>query len=330
MSRAEEVVARAIGDFPTDYITQTNSVSVPIIDQLAPDEQLHFVFFNRNKGFRIFEPDGEELTPDHTVSGESKCFLLITDARLIYLVGQPDESEDRTQSFEYDQIIKVEVDSGLVKNELIELFTDDGRKYRFVNLAIMSATLEEGAKYIRLEMDSVQSNKAENNNSKDSENESSTDTNQTTSANYCTNCGAKMSSDSLFCGDCGSEIGSGNTDTNQEYNPGATADTIAEKVSDKSDEKWQSEYSTFVWVTSGIVALITFPLGLMIPAYFYFKASKGDGSSQSTAEIATVLLFNVLGMIVVELIGVNKIITFFQLIILGLMLLGIASYFGLL
>jgi hypothetical protein len=329
MSRAEEVVARAIGDFPTDYITQTNSVSVPIIDQLAPDEQLHFVFWNQTRGFRIFEPDGEELTPDHTVLGKSKRFLLITDARLIYLVGQPDESEDRTQSFEYDQITKVEC-SREVTTEIIELFTDDERKYRFANVSVESATNEEAAEYIRSQIDSVQSNKAENNNSKDSDNESSTDTNKTTSANYCTNCGAKVSSDSLFCGDCGSEIGSGNTDTNQEYNPGATADTIAEKVSDKSDEKWQSEYSTFVWVTSGIVALITFPFGLMIPAYFYFKASKGDGSSQSTAEIATVLIFNVLGMIVVEFIGVNKLISYFRWFILILILSVIASYFGLL
>jgi len=330
MSRPEEVVEQALGEFPTDYITQTNSVSVPIVDQLAPNEQLHFVFFNGDKGFRIFEPDGEELTPDHgSLKTESKRFLLITDARLIYLVGQPDESEDRTQSFEYDQITKVECDRAATA-EIIELFTDDGRKYKFANVAYKSATNEEAAEYIRSQIDSVQSNKDENNSSKDSDTESSTSTNQATSVNYCTNCGAKVSLDSLFCGECGSEIASGNTDTNQEYNPGATADIIDEKVSDESDGKWQSEYSTLVWVISGVVALITFPFGLTIPAYFYFKASRGNGSSQNTAEIATVLLFNVLGMIVVEFIGVNKIIGLFEVLIYALILWGVVSYFGLL
>jgi hypothetical protein len=67
MKPAVEMVTQAKGKYVSQYITQTNSLATPIIDRLSPEEQLHFVFFHSDKGFRITEPDGEKkhLTIHH-------------------------------------------------------------------------------------------------------------------------------------------------------------------------------------------------------------------------------------------------------------------------
>ena len=100
MASADEMVEQAEGEYTSEYITQTNSVATPIIDHLSPEEQLHFVFFNPDKGLRIYEPDGEEKTPDHTSLTESdgKRFLLITDERILYLVGKPNEGDEKNKN----------------------------------------------------------------------------------------------------------------------------------------------------------------------------------------------------------------------------------------
>jgi len=63
------------------------------------------------------------------------------------------------------------------------------------------------------------------------------------------------------------------------------------------------QYSTLVWVAAILVGLLTIPVGLLIPAYFYIKADRGEGKSQSALEIWTVILAGIFGIAAVELGG---------------------------
>ena len=63
------------------------------------------------------------------------------------------------------------------------------------------------------------------------------------------------------------------------------------------------QYSELVWLAAILVGLLTLPLGLLVPAYFYIKADRGEGKSQSALEIWTVILLGILGIAAVELGG---------------------------
>ncbi|TQQ79665.1 hypothetical protein [Halonotius roseus] len=63
------------------------------------------------------------------------------------------------------------------------------------------------------------------------------------------------------------------------------------------------QYSTLVWLAAILVGLLTLPIGLLVPAYFYIKADRGEGKSQSALEIWTVILTGILGIAAVELGG---------------------------
>ena len=63
------------------------------------------------------------------------------------------------------------------------------------------------------------------------------------------------------------------------------------------------QYSTLVWLAAILVGLLTIPIGLLVPAYFYIKADRGEGKSQSALEIWTVILLGILGIAAVELGG---------------------------
>jgi len=63
------------------------------------------------------------------------------------------------------------------------------------------------------------------------------------------------------------------------------------------------QYSTIVWVAAILVGLLTIPVGLLIPAYFYIKADRGEGKAQSALEIWTVILTGIFGIAAVELGG---------------------------
>lgn len=49
------------------------------------------------------------------------------------------------------------------------------------------------------------------------------------------------------------------------------------------------------------MGLILFPVGLVIPLYFFIKASRDEPPDQGTLEVATVIVWGILGMIAVEL-----------------------------
>jgi len=70
-----------------------------------------------------------------------------------------------------------------------------------------------------------------------------------------------------------------------------------------STDSLTDQYSTVVWIAAIVVGLISFPVGLLVPAYFYIKADKGQGRSQSGLEIWTVVLLGHFGIAAVELGG---------------------------
>jgi hypothetical protein len=63
------------------------------------------------------------------------------------------------------------------------------------------------------------------------------------------------------------------------------------------------QYTTLQWIGAGIVALLTFPIGIAVPAYFYIKTSNGTASEQGAWEAWAVILVGILGIVAVELGG---------------------------
>lgn len=142
---ADKIKERAEGGFKSKYITQTNSVSTPIIEHLSEGEQLEYLFYNSTKGFRIIKPGGEERTPDHGAGAWGKRFLAITDQRILYIFGQKDG--DKVQSFDYGEIVDVEVNESILKF-IIKFTTDDGREFKFAEGGTMAQDIEDAGAYI--------------------------------------------------------------------------------------------------------------------------------------------------------------------------------------
>lgn len=251
MRSADEMVKQAKGEYTSEYITQTNSVTKPIIDQLSPEEQLHFVFFNPDKGFRISEPDGEEKTPDHTSLTESdgKRFLLVTDERILYIVGKPEGENDEVQEFNYKNINSVEGYKsmnffGLLAGgyPTIEFTTNNGKTYKFVNNAHESDTAENMADFIRSQIESTGSRKG-----RESSQEPATDTSE---VKFCPDCGSEIKAADTFCSECGNDIEQLGT-TNQQAKSNSTQQTKSDQVS--AD---QSEDESVKWTLSLVVGVL--------------------------------------------------------------------------
>lgn len=62
-------------------------------------------------------------------------------------------------------------------------------------------------------------------------------------------------------------------------------------------------YSLVVWLAAGIVGVLTIPVGLLVPGYFYMKASNGNSNEHTSLEIWTVILLGIFGIAAVELGG---------------------------
>jgi len=208
MRTADEIAERARGKYRTEYITQTNSVAVPIIERLSSEEQLHFVFFHENKGFRIFEPGGKERTPDHTsITGTTnKRFLLVTDERILYIVGEDEEADDKIQEFAYDQITSVEGYKSKGAS-IIEFSTKDGRRYKFVNNAWQTDTVQNAAEYINSQIDSKTGEGSEERAQEDTpEPHPEQATADSPAIKFCPDCGAEVKPDDAFCSECGNNV----------------------------------------------------------------------------------------------------------------------------
>lgn len=97
---------------------------------------------------------------------------------------------------------------------------------------------------------------------------------------HCPECGTRVEEDS--CPNCG--------ETKPE-------EILAE------DYGLTDKYSPLAWIAAGIVGLITFPVGLIVPGYLYYRATRGGAMKQSALETWTVILIGIIGIVAVELGG---------------------------
>ena len=98
---------------------------------------------------------------------------------------------------------------------------------------------------------------------------------------FCRDCGESIKPNAEICPNCG---------VRQQANPQATKGTF-------------EQYTTIQWIAGVILGLLTFPIGLLIPAYFYIKSSNGTASEQGAWEAWAVILVGIFGIIAVELGG---------------------------
>ncbi|MFC7077431.1 hypothetical protein [Haloarcula halophila] len=63
------------------------------------------------------------------------------------------------------------------------------------------------------------------------------------------------------------------------------------------------QYTTIQWIAAVIVAIISFPIGLAVPIYFYIKSNNGTAAEQGAWEAWGVILAGIIGIIAVELGG---------------------------
>ncbi len=90
------------------------------------------------------------------------------------------------------------------------------------------------------------------------------------------------------------------------------------------------QYSILVWLAAGIVGLLTIPVGLLVPGYFYMKANNGTAVEQTTLEIWTVILLGIFGIAAVELGGRNgaKLLWGVAILVFVLLIIGLAYLTG--
>lgn len=123
--------------------------------------------------------------------------------------------------------------------------------------------------------------------------------------------------DRVFCRDCGAEISE-----RAEICPECGIRQQGRVGSDVSGAF--SQYSTAAWIGAVIFALLTFPLGLAIPAYFYIKASRDEPVDQTPLEVWTVILWGILGIVAVEFGGRNGAKVLWGLLVAFIFLLFLA------
>lgn len=98
---------------------------------------------------------------------------------------------------------------------------------------------------------------------------------------FCRDCGAEISERAEICPKCG---------IRQQGQPSRTGSAF-------------SQYSIFTWVAAVLFAVLTFPVGLLIPAYFFVKASRDEPPNQTPLEVWTVILLGIFGIAAVEIGG---------------------------
>lgn len=109
----KDIVENANGDSVTEGRLFEKSARIvkrlktdPIIDYLSADEQPHYIFSGQKTGMKImFRGEEEVVSP----SSGYHAFLVVTDKRLVTLVGQEDGDEEITIS--YDEIRGLRIDN---------------------------------------------------------------------------------------------------------------------------------------------------------------------------------------------------------------------------
>ena len=146
------------------------------------------------------------------------------------------------------------------------------------------------------------------------------------STSYCPNCGTEIGT-GLKCPDCGNideqcvcgtDFIDGNwtcpsCDRVREHCPECGThvedDTCPSCGETKPPEILAQDYgltdmySPIQWLAAGIFALLSLPVGLIVPGYLYYKCKKGGAIEQSAFETGTVFWLGVIGIIGVDLGG---------------------------
>jgi hypothetical protein len=162
---AMKIVAGAEGSYPEELLTHTEGKlhDKPPIGYLShsdfPYEIAHFLFAHQVKGLTITHPDGSQQKPHHSHSfwrgNKSEFgakFLLITDQRILYIVGGGDaSSEDYHRSFRYQNIKPAEAQS------IYEIAFEDeeGRVYRFWDSGTRTEDIKSAREFMQHEMGEV-------------------------------------------------------------------------------------------------------------------------------------------------------------------------------
>ena len=142
VKQAKEMAENARGSFGSNDLTQKKSTSKPLIEYLKDNEQLHYLLSHSSKGFRIFETNGEERTPDHDSRTWGERYLLISDQRIFYVVG--DKSEDKVNEFDYGNINSSDANCSFTHCRL-NFTLANGREYKF---ATHNRDAEDAGDYI--------------------------------------------------------------------------------------------------------------------------------------------------------------------------------------
>jgi len=105
---------------------------------------------------------------------------------------------------------------------------------------------------------------------------------------------------------------------------------MATQHGSRSGDALTDQYSLLVWLASGLVGLLTIPVGLLVPGYFYMKANNGTAVEQTPFEIWTVILLGIFGIAAVELGGRNgaKLLWGAAILVFGLLIIGLAYLTG--
>lgn len=111
-ARSESVTSELLNE-PKGGLTTHNLGHAPILDFLADDEQPHFLLLNATKGVRVHtDRDEAHVKP----TGRRRAFVVVTDRRLLYLIGADDVE---TLEIPFEEIAAFDVRSGRTKHRLL-------------------------------------------------------------------------------------------------------------------------------------------------------------------------------------------------------------------
>jgi DNA-directed RNA polymerase subunit RPC12/RpoP len=190
----EQFVNQARGSISERDLTSTGNplrtflFDKPLIEYLDETEQPHYLFRNDSRGVRVVTANGDEETPHHnwnSIWTRGHRHLLVTDKRLLYIVGSKDG--DEIAEFDYDDITDVTGNQGILTSTLT--FTDtEGREFTFATRK-GKYEVSDAAEYIQHRLDGV------------------TVTEETTSEEAtCPNCSSAIDQNDKFCSECGTDL----------------------------------------------------------------------------------------------------------------------------
>lgn len=144
----QNVAKNALGSFNASLLTDNSGelFDKDLIEYLAEDEQIEFIFEPPRKGFKIVSSEGTEEALPYDALQPGSSFILITNQRMLHIAGVGDH--DETLSIEYDQLADIEASLETTSPSL-QFIMIDGTKYEFAGLRNYGDDIEPAASYIK-------------------------------------------------------------------------------------------------------------------------------------------------------------------------------------